>query len=83
MNDVRKKILEIMSVIFELEVDEISNDAAPGLIENWDSLRHMTLIVALEEEYNIHFADDELIELLNLALIEAIVVQKLSSAAKS
>lgn len=70
MNDVREKIIAIMAVIFEMENSKIPINASPGVVEKWDSLRHMNLITALEEEFGIRFPDDQIEELISIDLIE-------------
>ncbi len=77
MNDIKEKILAVMAAVFEIEVIHIPDEAAPGLIDEWDSLKHMSLIVALEEEFSIRFTDDELTDLINLELIQQIVFSKI------
>jgi acyl carrier protein len=64
-----EKVKQIMSSVFGVQKEKITNDASPDTIENWDSLRHMNLVVALEEEFNISFSDDQMSELLNFHLI--------------
>ena len=54
----------------------IPENAAPELIDEWDSLKHMSLIVALEEEFSIRFTDNEMTSLLNLELIVHIISSK-------
>lgn len=66
-----------MAIVFEIEVSDIPANAAPGVVEKWDSLKHMALIVALEEEFGIRFTDDEMADLLNLDLIDKIIASKL------
>jgi len=39
----------------------------------WDSLKHMNLIVGLEEEFDIEFNDEDIGSLLNLKLIKLFV----------
>lgn len=77
-NLVSDRIKSVMSVVFEIDAKSIQDDAVPGGIEQWDSIRHMNLIVALEEEFDIRFTDDEITDLLSYKLIESIVSQKLS-----
>ena len=77
MSDVKEKILAVMAAVFEIEVLSIPENAAPGLIEEWDSLKHMSLIIALEEEFSIRFTDDEMTDLINLELMQQIVFSKL------
>lgn len=76
MNDIKEKILAVMAAVFEIEVIHIPDKAAPGLIDEWDSLKHMSLIVALEEEFSIRFTDKEMTYLLNLELILHIISSK-------
>ena len=66
-----------MAVILEVNASEIPDNATPGVVEKWDSLGHMNLIVAVEEEFVINFSDGELIQLISLDLIVAIVSDKL------
>lgn len=64
------KIKQVMSAIFDVSVDTIADDASIDNIENWDSLRHLNLILALEEEFGISIPDDEVGNLVNYKLIE-------------
>jgi acyl carrier protein len=63
------KIKKVMSDVFNVDVGSINNDSSPDNIENWDSLKHMNLIVALEEHFDIEFDDDDIENLLNFQLI--------------
>jgi acyl carrier protein len=78
MNEIKERIYFVMSVVFDIDKDQINDNSEPGLIENWDSLRHMNLIVALEEEFDIVFSDDEMTELLNMKLILSVISDKLN-----
>ena len=64
------KIKQIMSAVFEIPVDSIADGASSDNIENWDSLRHLNLILALEEEFGVSIPDDEVGNLVNYKLIE-------------
>ena len=50
-----------------------TNDASSDNIENWDSLRHLNLILALEEEFGVSIPDEEVGNLVNYKLIELII----------
>ena len=73
------RIKKVMSAVFEIPVEEINNESSPDTIESWDSLKHMQLVVALEEEFEIKFEDDEIVELLNYLLIFNIIKGKILS----
>ena len=67
---VKIKIKQVMSAVFEIPVESIVDDASSDNIENWDSLRHLNLILALEEEFGVSIPDDEVGNLVNYKLIE-------------
>ena len=71
------KIKNVMSAIFNIDVNEINQDSSPDNIDNWDSMAHMNLIVGLEEEFNLEFDETEISEIMNLKLICLIVSEKL------
>ena len=67
------RIKNVMSAVFEVSVDKIKDNASPDTIVSWDSLKHMNLIIALEEEFNVEFSDSETVELLSYKLISIIL----------
>ncbi|NBU81560.1 MAG: acyl carrier protein [Flavobacteriaceae bacterium] len=75
----KDQIKKIMSIVFEVDVNSIEDDSTPGTIENWDSIRHMNLIVSIEEEFNLRFTDDEITDLLSFKLVESIVSKKINN----
>tara|TARA_B100001971_G_C17957363_1_gene415642 strand:+ start:335 stop:538 length:204 start_codon:yes stop_codon:yes gene_type:complete len=62
-----------MSAVFEIPVDQITENSSPDSIESWDSLRHMNMVVAFEEEFGVEFTDDEIVEMMNYLLIKKIL----------
>jgi acyl carrier protein len=62
-------IKRVMADVFGIDIGLINGNSSPDDIENWDSLKHMNLIVALEEEFDIEFNDDDIGNLLNFQLI--------------
>lgn len=73
----KNKIKNVISSIFDVNINEISDDTSPDSLDNWDSMGHMNLIVALEEEFNIIFDEDEITEMLNFKLICLIISEKI------
>ena len=67
------RIKQVMSAVFEIPVESITGDASSDNIENWDSLRHLNLILALEEEFSVSIPDEEVGNLVNYKLIELII----------
>jgi acyl carrier protein len=61
------RIKKAMGDLFNFDVNSINNESSSDNIENWDSLKHMNLIIALEDEFNI--ISDNIEDLLNYQLI--------------
>jgi acyl carrier protein len=71
-NNLDNHIKNVMSAVFEIPIEEINN------VGSWDSLKHMNLVVALEEEYDIELIEEEIVEMMNLSQIKSIVLEKLT-----
>jgi acyl carrier protein len=79
MNDnLEYKIRNVMSTVFELPVENFNKLSSPDNIASWDSLKHMNLVVALEEEFEIEFLEDEILDMMNFELIFTILSTKVS-----
>ena len=56
----RDTVKQIMAEIFKIDARSIGDTAAMGSIEQWDSQNHVTLVLALEEEFNVVFEVSEI-----------------------
>lgn len=73
----KNQIKNVMSAVFEMNPGDILDSDTSSTIESWDSLNHMNLIVALEEEFNIRFEDEEIVELTSFVKIEELISSKI------
>jgi acyl carrier protein len=76
---IKERILQVMATVFETEVATLNENSSSDTIEAWDSLKHLTLILALEEEFAISIPDEEVGELVNYKLIEITIHEQLGS----
>ena len=67
---------QIVSDILESPLDEVSDDTSPKTTRNWDSLRHINLVLALEQKYGVKFAPSEIMLIGSLAEARALLEQK-------
>ncbi len=68
-----------MANVFLIEESEIKENASSDSIPQWDSIGHLNLITSLEEEFNIVFTEDQIIEMLNLPLVIEITNEALKN----
>lgn len=78
-DNTEERIKDVMSSILARPVDEISCDSSPDTIESWDSLKQLDLVIALEEEFEVRFSDEQTIQMLNFKLIVVIVREALAA----
>ena len=73
------RIKRVMANVFLIEVSDIKENASPDSILQWDSIGHLNLITSLEEEFDIVFSEDQIIEMLNLPLVIEITREAINS----
>lgn len=71
-----ERIKKVLAGVFGVSVEQITESSSPDTIEKWDSLHHMNLIIALEEEFAVEFSDEEVVELMNYEMIRLILTEK-------
>ena len=72
-NKIENRIKNVLSAVFDIPVQEINDNSSTDTIDSWDSLKHMNLIIALEEEFNITIPDTEVGNMLTFGLVLLIV----------
>lgn len=65
----KDKVFKIVSQIMEVPVEKLTEESSPDTVVKWDSLKHMNLILALEEEFGLQFSDENIVEMLSVQLI--------------
>ena len=75
---VKDRVIQVMSTILHVEAGAIGDEASMETIPQWDSLKHMEMIVALEQEFGIELDDREVVEIVSLRLIQLSVEAKVS-----
>jgi len=68
-DDLGQRLREVMSAVFGIDPTVIAGDASSATIAEWDSVRHLQLMLALEEEFNVQFDAEELVSLRTVPLI--------------
>ncbi len=65
----QEKVIQILSRVMDVPVGRLNKDSSPDTVENWDSLKHMNLVLALEEDLGVQFSDAQIIEMNSIGLI--------------
>ena len=75
-NEIEDKVTTVILHVFNIEKNKINKNMNSENTDGWDSLKHMNLIIALEDEFNINFQDSEIIEINSLKKIIEIIYKK-------
>ena len=73
-NKLEDRIKNIMSAVFEIPIQEINDESSSDTIISWDSLKHMNLVIALEEEFEMEFSESEIPAITNYRTIKEVIL---------
>lgn len=79
MTDFEDKLLEILSQVLLLDKDKITDDLRRKDYEPWDSMAHLVVVSEIENEFEIFFEDEEVIDLWTVGDIKKVLATKLPS----
>lgn len=65
----KERVYKIVSQVLNVPLGSINDDTSPDTLESWDSLKHINLVLSLEEEFNVQFNDEQTLEMQNIGLI--------------
>ncbi|MBC9030946.1 acyl carrier protein [Sphingomonas sp. JC676] len=74
------KLKQVVADVLDVDVATIGADFSMDTVEQWDSLRHMTLVLAIEDAFSISIPDDEAANITSWPLIKVVVEEQLHEA---
>ncbi len=73
---VKKDVIEIFEDVMDVDDVTLEDDTTANDVEEWDSLSHVRLIVAIERQYGLKFANSEIEALQRFGDIIQLVLDK-------
>ena len=68
-----------MATLLTVDVTAIDSEASMDTIPTWDSLRHMNLVLALEEEFKVSIPDEDAGNITSYKLITLVLEELLQA----
>ena len=69
----------VVSEVFSVPVEDVTDDMSPDSIDDWDSLSHLRLVTALEEAFHVKFETAEIMDMTTVAAVRDIVERKIAA----
>jgi acyl carrier protein len=70
------RLSEIVAEVLRLPAHKVNDDLALANTENWDSLAHMELIAAIEQEFTVALSADDIVAMVSYAKIRSVLAGK-------
>jgi acyl carrier protein len=64
---------KVMATMLTVDVSTINEDSSMDNVPSWDSLRHMNLVLALEEEFKVTIPDEDAGNITSYKLIKLVL----------
>jgi acyl carrier protein len=53
-------LARVQQIASDVLLTSVTSDSSPETVESWDSVQHLNLILAIEEEYGFEFSPEEM-----------------------
>lgn len=75
------RVRQIAADVFRTSADTMTGQSSPQSVEDWDSVQHLNLVLALEQEFNLQFDPEEMDRMKTLGHITDLLELKLPRSA--
>jgi acyl carrier protein len=65
-----------IAAVLGIAESAITDDTSPDTVKGWDSVKHLNLVMALEEAFNVSFSPEETMEMTSVKLMRLILEEK-------
>lgn len=73
-----ERVRGIAADVLKLPANQITAQSSPENIESWDSVQHLNLILALEQDFSVQFEPEEIEQMSSIDRILGVLQSKLS-----
>lgn len=70
------QIRGIAADVLSVPLEAVSAQSSPENLENWDSVHHLNLVLALEERFSLEFSPEEIDQMHDIGKIASLISSK-------
>ncbi len=68
-----QKLKRTLSEVFGVPEESINEETSKDSVEAWDSLKHLNLVLAIEEQFDVSLSEEQSLEIMSFPLIKAVL----------
>lgn len=76
MNEIYERLNEVFQDVFDDDSLTVTPNTTASDIEDWDSLSHITLVAAVEDEFRMKFSMKEVVEMKNVGEMVTLIAAR-------
>ena len=73
------RLKQVMATVLGVPAAAIGPDSSQDTIPAWDSLKHMNLVLALEQAFGVEVPDEDAAEITSYALIKVVLQDRMDA----
>ncbi|EGJ11389.1 MULTISPECIES: acyl carrier protein [Rubrivivax] len=67
----------VMAAVLGIAAESIDDDTSMDTVATWDSIQHMNLVLAIEEEFGVGIPDEDAANITSYPLIRLVLLEQL------
>ncbi len=79
MSPLFERVREIAADILQVPAEQVTPSSSPETIPTWDSVQHLNLVLALEQEFDLQFEPEEIDKMKNIEQILDVLDSKIEA----
>ena len=73
MSDNETVLKNTVAGVLGISPDDINDDSSMDNLHEWDSIKHLNLVLAIEEVFGISMTEEQSLEMLSFPLIKSVL----------
>ncbi|MFZ2007909.1 MAG: acyl carrier protein [Stellaceae bacterium] len=70
------RVSKVFAEVLGLSAEQITDDTSPDNTPQWDSMAAMSLVVAIEDEFDVRLSTAEIVSMRNVAIVKKVLASK-------
>lgn len=78
MEEIKQRVIQVLCTTLNISEEKVSSADKFTDIENWDSLNHLYILLALEKEFGVKFGIQETANISAISNVSKLIQRKLN-----